>query len=139
MRRDFATRVNKLPKWARDYIHNVQTFVGAPEVEELTYLRDQNRQLIMLVAELKAESYRMAKKVSRKAASVKFETWMKLKRRGSTSEEWRLIGGFREDGVGYRVVKTDGRDLGYFGPDRYESIIFESKAVASRKKALDKK
>ena len=68
MRRDFATRVNKLPKWARDYIHNVQTFVG-PEVEELTYLRDQNRQLIKLVAELKAESNRMAKKVSRKAAS----------------------------------------------------------------------
>ena len=63
---------------------------------------------------------------------------MKLKRRGSTSEEWRLIGGFREDGVGYRVVKTDGRDLGYFGPDRYKSIIFESKAVASGKKALDK-
>jgi hypothetical protein len=59
MSSDFATRVNKLPKWARDYIHDVETFVGAPEVEELTYLRDQNRQLIKLVAELNAESNRM--------------------------------------------------------------------------------
>jgi hypothetical protein len=45
-------RINKLPKWARDYIHNVHTFVGAPEVQDL-FLRDQNSQLIRLVAELK--------------------------------------------------------------------------------------
>jgi hypothetical protein len=33
-----ADKINKLPKWARDYIHQVHTFVGAPEVQELTYL-----------------------------------------------------------------------------------------------------
>jgi hypothetical protein len=41
-----VSRINKLPKWARDYIHNMQTFVGAEEVQELTFLRDPNRQLI---------------------------------------------------------------------------------------------
>jgi hypothetical protein len=51
-----SDRVNKLPKWARDYIQNVQTFVGAEEVEELTRLRDERRQLIKLIAELKAEN-----------------------------------------------------------------------------------
>jgi hypothetical protein len=51
-----SARINKLPKWAREYLHNVHTFVGAPEVEELTFLRDQNKQLSKLVAELKAEN-----------------------------------------------------------------------------------
>ena len=58
-----SRRINKLPKWAREYIHNVRTFVGAPEVEELTFLRDQNRQLIKLVAELKAENRRLKRRV----------------------------------------------------------------------------
>jgi len=31
-----SSRINKLPKWARDYIHHVETFVGAPEVEDLS-------------------------------------------------------------------------------------------------------
>jgi len=44
-----SERVNMLPKWAREYIHNVSTFVGAPEVQELTYLRNQNEALIKLV------------------------------------------------------------------------------------------
>ena len=61
----FERRINKLPKWARDYIHNVQTFIGAPEVQELTFLRHQNRQLIKLVAELKAENPRLMKKLAK--------------------------------------------------------------------------
>ena len=56
-------RINKLPKWARDYIHHIETFVGAPEVQELTFLRDQNRQLVKLVAELKAENRRLRKRL----------------------------------------------------------------------------
>ena len=56
-------RINKLPKWARDYIHNVHSFVGALEVQELTFLRDQNRQLIKLVAELKTENKRLKKRL----------------------------------------------------------------------------
>jgi hypothetical protein len=48
-----SARINKLPKWARDYIHQVHTFCGAEEVEELIQLRDQRRQLIKLIAELK--------------------------------------------------------------------------------------
>jgi len=27
----------QLPKWRRDYLHDVHTFVGAPEVEELIH------------------------------------------------------------------------------------------------------
>ena len=46
-----SARINKLPKWARDYIHNVSTFIGAEEVQELTYLRDQNRAFIKLMGE----------------------------------------------------------------------------------------
>jgi hypothetical protein len=61
-----SERVNTLPKWARDYIHNVSTFVGAPEVQELTYLRDQNRALVKLIAELKAENRRLTKRIQRK-------------------------------------------------------------------------
>jgi hypothetical protein len=37
----FSNRISKLPKWARDYIHHVHTFVGAEETEELTFMRDQ--------------------------------------------------------------------------------------------------
>jgi len=34
----------------------VDTFVGAEEVQEIFYLRDQNKALIKLVAELKVEN-----------------------------------------------------------------------------------
>jgi len=60
-----AARINKLPKWARDYIHNIETFVGAPEVRELTYLRDQNRALVKLVGELKRENARLRRTLRR--------------------------------------------------------------------------
>jgi hypothetical protein len=58
-----SARINKLPKWARDYIHQVETFCGAEEVEELIQLRDQRRQLIRLIAELKAENRRLRKRI----------------------------------------------------------------------------
>jgi hypothetical protein len=45
-----SNRINTLPKWARQYIHHVHTFVGAPEVEELMQLRDERLQLIRLIA-----------------------------------------------------------------------------------------
>jgi hypothetical protein len=54
-------RLEKYPKWIRDYIHNVNTFIGAEEVQELTFLRDQNKALIKLVGELKAENRRLKK------------------------------------------------------------------------------
>ena len=63
--RSFAARVNSLPKWARDYIHRVQTFVGAPEVEELAQLRGERQQLVKLIAELKAENRRLRKRLRR--------------------------------------------------------------------------
>ncbi len=61
-----SARINKLPKWARDYIHNVSTFIGAEEVQELTFLRDQRRQLIKLVRELKAENRRLRKRLEKR-------------------------------------------------------------------------
>jgi hypothetical protein len=60
-----SRRINKLPKWARDYIHHVHTFVGAPEIEELMLLRDERRQLVKLIAELKAENRRLQKRLKR--------------------------------------------------------------------------
>jgi hypothetical protein len=41
-------------QFAREYLHYVDTFVGAQEVQEIFYLRDHIRALIKLVAELKA-------------------------------------------------------------------------------------
>jgi hypothetical protein len=58
-----SDRINKLPKWARNYIHDIHSFLGAPEVEEFTFLRDQNKQLIKFVAELKTENRRLKKKL----------------------------------------------------------------------------
>ena len=62
-----AGRMSSLPRWAREYIHHVQTFIGAPEVQEIFFLRDQNASLIKLVAELKAENRRL-RKPTKKAA-----------------------------------------------------------------------
>jgi hypothetical protein len=50
---------------------------------------------------------------------------MRLKLRGAEEETSQPIGGFKEDGQGYSVQREDGKGLGYFGPDKYESIIFE--------------
>jgi hypothetical protein len=49
-----ARRINALPLWARDYIHLLETRVDPQgEIEELVFLRDQNRALIKLVGEMK--------------------------------------------------------------------------------------
>jgi hypothetical protein len=61
-----SDRINRLPKWARDYVHHVQTFVGADEVGELTHLRDERRQLIKLVAEQKREINRLRKRLEKR-------------------------------------------------------------------------
>jgi hypothetical protein len=60
-----STRINKLPRWARDYINHVDTFVGAQEVQEIFFLRDQNQALIKLVGELKAENRRLLRRLER--------------------------------------------------------------------------
>jgi hypothetical protein len=60
-----SERINKLPRRARDFIHHVETFVGAEEVQEIFYLRDQNKALIKLVGELKAENRRLRKRLEK--------------------------------------------------------------------------
>ena len=57
-------RIQRLPKWAREYLHHVDTFVGAEEVQEIFFLRDQNRALIKLVGELKVENRRLEKRLA---------------------------------------------------------------------------
>jgi hypothetical protein len=64
-RMNLERRINNFPKWARDYIHRVQTFVGAPEVQELIQLRDERRQLIKAIGDLKAENKRLRKWLER--------------------------------------------------------------------------
>ena len=66
-----SQRINKLPKWARDYIHQVHTFVGADEVEELIFLRDRQRQLVKFIAELKAENRRLKAQLPKHPAKIK--------------------------------------------------------------------
>lgn len=61
-----SARINKLPKWARVHIHHIETFVGAPEVQELMQLRDERRALIKTIAELKRENQRLRKRLVRK-------------------------------------------------------------------------
>jgi hypothetical protein len=61
-------RLEKYPKWIRDYVHHVQTFVGAEEVAEIFFLRDQNKALIKLVRELKAENRRLQKRLAKLAS-----------------------------------------------------------------------
>lgn len=61
-----SERLNALPKWARDYIHHVQTLVGAPEIEDLAYYRDENRMLRRLVSDLKRENGRLTKRLQKK-------------------------------------------------------------------------
>jgi hypothetical protein len=62
---NLSDRINKLPKWAHDYIQDVKTFVGAPEVKELMQLRDEQRQLIKLIRDLKTENRLLQKSSSR--------------------------------------------------------------------------
>lgn len=57
-------RINRLPKWAREYFHHVDTFVGAEEGKEIFFLRDQNRSLIKLLGELKAENRRLHERLT---------------------------------------------------------------------------
>jgi hypothetical protein len=66
-RSPLSARIYRLPKWARDYIHNVHTFIGAPEVQELTFLRDRNRQLMKLMAEVKAENKRLKRRLEKRS------------------------------------------------------------------------
>jgi protein tyrosine/serine phosphatase len=66
-----VARINKLPKWARDYIHHLSTRVDPQgEIEELVQLRDQRRQLIKLIAELKAENRRLRKRRGASSAVI---------------------------------------------------------------------
>jgi hypothetical protein len=62
---DFEQRINNLPKWARDYIHRVQTFIGAPEVQELIQFRDERLQLVKVIGDLKAENKRLRNRLKR--------------------------------------------------------------------------
>ena len=50
---------------------------------------------------------------------------MRLSPRVGSSDSVREIGGFLEEGHGYRVHDTEGREIGYFGPETYASIVFE--------------
>ena len=66
MEPDEFSAINKLAKWARDHIHEVETFCGAEEVEELIQLWDQRRQLIKLIEELKIENRRLRRRLDAK-------------------------------------------------------------------------
>jgi hypothetical protein len=59
-------RISRLPKWHGNTSH-VDTFVGAKEVQEIFFLRDQNRALIKLVAESKLENRRLLKRLGEEA------------------------------------------------------------------------
>jgi len=52
--KNLSERINSLPKWAREYIHELEARADpAGDVQELIFLRDQNKALIKLVGELR--------------------------------------------------------------------------------------
>jgi hypothetical protein len=61
-----SDRANRLPRWAQDYIMQLHSFVGAEEIEEFVFLRDQNKALVKLVGQLKAENRRLRKRLAGK-------------------------------------------------------------------------
>jgi len=143
---DFSARINKLPKWARDYIHQVQTFVGAPEVEELTFLRDQNRALVELVKELKADAKaEKPKAVARDLALVLQRlydseinltiTWLwngGVQFVLTSYMDWELIGTPLE----YRkVLVTNQPRLERIGPDPWNEVRWRSELAEAIHKA----
>jgi hypothetical protein len=65
-----SARINKLLRWARDYIHNIETFIGAEDVHDLTFLRDQNKALIKLVGELNHEIAGLKRRLAARAANT---------------------------------------------------------------------
>ena len=48
---------------------------------------------------------------------------MRLKRRDGGPEETKNVASFREEGRGIRVFDVNGKDMGYFGPEEYHTII----------------
>ena len=56
---------------------------------------------------------------------MKVKKIMRIYPRVGEPEE-RQIDGFQEEDGGYRVRGVGGKDLGYFGPDKYERISFEA-------------
>lgn len=56
---------------------------------------------------------------------------LRLRRRGGEPEETKKdIASFRQEGRGVRVFDVDGNDIGYFGPEEYESIILGPRTPA---------
>ena len=58
---------------------------------------------------------------------------MRLKRRGGGPEEMKSIASFREEGRGLRVFDANGKDMGYFGPEEYHTIIVGGERVPDGK------
>lgn len=61
---ELSDKINKLPFWARDYIHNLETRADpSGEVQELVCRREQVKQLEELVLQLTADLGRLQYRV----------------------------------------------------------------------------
>jgi hypothetical protein len=72
-------RINRLPTWAREYLHHVASFDGAEEVKEIFFLRDQNKALIRLVAELNTENRQLRRQLTRRKEQPTKMCWFSVK------------------------------------------------------------
>ena len=59
-------RINKLPKWARRYIHDMATQADPRgDVADLIFLQNERLALIKTIGELKSENVRLKRRLRR--------------------------------------------------------------------------
>jgi hypothetical protein len=64
---DFDERINKLPVWARQYIHHLATQADPQgDIRDLVYLKQERNALIKTIAELKQQVTRLERKAIHK-------------------------------------------------------------------------
>jgi hypothetical protein len=64
-KRDLADRINRLPNWARKYIHDLETRADpSGDIQELADLRDQRDGLVKIVEQLKRENSRLRRSLA---------------------------------------------------------------------------
>jgi hypothetical protein len=64
-KRDLADRINRLPDWARKYIHDLETRADpSGDIQELADLRDQRDSLVKMVEQLKRENARLRRSLA---------------------------------------------------------------------------
>jgi hypothetical protein len=64
---DLNDRINRLPLWARRYIHELETRADpSGDIRDLAELRDQREGLVKVMAQLKRENAALRRRLARR-------------------------------------------------------------------------